>query len=1029
MAVSGALWRLLPDVRTGEHARFLFFAGLVAQISLAQTLGLAASEALFVAKLGVAALAPAFIAASLLTVLGSLLYAVQVGAMRNDLLFVRWLGASALLLLAATGATWAGLELAYPALLCLWYALQAILINHFWTFASDYFDTLASKRLFPLFTAATSLGGAAGGLLAMGLTSFAGPVALVGAWSVALAGAALSVRLAQRRLRRWGPLVAEERDESSLEGLRGAARFLGRSALARWLVVSVLGMVLALFLAQFLYLQLFVERFPDSAQLAAFLSAYLFVSNLVELAVELWLTPWLIRRVGVAGANLVHPVLMLAAFGGLAVRWNLTAAIGARSARELLENGIAMPVRSLVYNAMPARFRGRMRALLEGIIYYAGMSLAGAVLLVFPRPEPAWLCAAGTLAALAYLFANARTRRAYLDTLVAQLRAGRLDLGDLGQGIGAWEASRLAALWEPLLREEGERPSPGLLQLAPLLARRGIHDPLVRSASHPNPGVRRASVEALAGTGAADAVLALALDDPDAAVRLAALRGLARPEADRGFLAARARELLLDPDPRARAEAALHAGAEGAAVLEAMAGSSRSEDAVAAFAVAPAALAPAIVRAGRSGPAEVRAAALDALRRLPAAPAAEAEPGLSTHELLEAAGDGFAPLRAAALRLLAPRGESEACDALAHALDDPSPEVREAAEASLAARGAEGMGAAEPYLQAERERTVRSALRVIARTGLRDARPLLVFELRRIARELWQLAIAADRLPEDPRPAARLLRAAFADAQGRQLRLAFAALALLERPAVVRKVERGLSDPGQNTRIDALEVLSNLGDREAAALLVLLHEAGSLAERARGVAGLVSVPEDPAEIVILARSSPLRWIRTPARALAPQEGDPPPEEEAMERLLALRQVDLFAELSLEQLEAVAQLGEEAEYVANETVVREGEPGDRLYLLLEGEVRVVKGLGTAQELLLRRVRAVDYFGEMAVLAGEPRSATIVTASPARLLSLDGDSLRELIREHPEISFSIFRVLTGRLRAAESRLADRPGAGPA
>ncbi|HZO08286.1 MAG TPA: hypothetical protein VFC77_02825, partial [Myxococcota bacterium] len=62
MAATAALWRLLPDVRAGEYDRFLFFAGLVALLSLAQTLGLAASEALFVAKLGAAALAPGFIA-------------------------------------------------------------------------------------------------------------------------------------------------------------------------------------------------------------------------------------------------------------------------------------------------------------------------------------------------------------------------------------------------------------------------------------------------------------------------------------------------------------------------------------------------------------------------------------------------------------------------------------------------------------------------------------------------------------------------------------------------------------------------------------------------------------------------------------------------------------------------------------------------------------------------------------------------------------------------------------------------------
>jgi len=1027
MAASAALWRLLPDVRVRERPRFLFFGGLVALLSFAQTLGLAASEALFVAKLGAHALAPAFIAASLVTVLGSLFYAVRVGAVRNDLLFVHWLAGAATVLALATGAVWREVELAYPAILCLWYALQAILINHFWTFASDYFDTLASKRLFPLFTAGTSVGGAAGGLAAMLLASATGPVALVAGWSLSLAGAAVFVRLAQRRLRRWGLSVEDEADESSMEGLRGAVRFLGRSALARWLVVSVLGMVLALFLAQYLYLDVFAASFPDPADLATFLSAYLAVSNLVELAVEIWVTPVLIRRVGVPGANMLHPLLMLLAFGGLATRWGLAAGIGARSARELAENAIAMPVRSLVYNAMPARFRGRMRALLEGIVFYAGMSLAGVVLLAFPDAAPRWLCGAGAVAALAYFLANARTRRAYLETLVEQLRAGRLDLATVGQGLGAWEASRLAALWEPLVRGHGERPSPGLLELAPHLAARGILDPLVRAASHPNAGVRRASIAALATTGAAEGPLALALDDPDAGVRLAALRGLARPGADAGFLAARAHELLADPDPGVRAEAALHFGDEGASVLLGMLGSERSSEAGAALAVAPAALAPAVARCARRASPEVRAAALECLVRLGSARGGEARPGagqpLAPPELSLALADPHAAVRRAGLRLLAARREPGAVQHFARALDDPSAEVRAAAETALAARGADGVAAAEPYLRSEREQTVLAALRVVARSNLRDSRAVLAFELRRLARELWYLTIATERLPAAAHPRARLLRIAFADAVRREHRLAFAVIGLLERPSVVRKVERGLSDPRLRTRADALEVLSNLGDREAAGLLVLLHEAAPLAEREHAVAGIVAVPTDPAEIVMAARSSPLRWVRAAARTLLPQEGDPPPEETTMERLLALRQVDLLAQLSLEQLEAVAQLTEEGEYLPGEQIVREGEPGDRLYLLLEGSVRVVKGHGTPQELELRTLEAVDYFGEMAVLADEPRSATILAASPARLLSLDGESLRELIREHPDISFSIFRVLTGRLRAAESRLADR------
>jgi hypothetical protein len=238
---------------------------------------------------------------------------------------------------------------------------------------------------------------------------------------------------------------------------------------------------------------------------------------------------------------------------------------------------------------------------------------------------------------------------------------------------------------------------------------------------------------------------------------------------------------------------------------------------------------------------------------------------------------------------------------------------------------------------------------------------------------------------------------------------------------VVRRVLRALADPGTRPQADALEVLSNLGDREAAGLLALLHESGPLADRVRAVEGLVSVPADPAEIVVAARSSPLRWVRTAARVLAPQEGDPPREEEAMERLLALKRVDLFQQLSLEQLEAIATVTQEADYLPGEVIVREGDPGDRLFLLLEGEVRVVKGHGSAREIPLPNLRAVDYFGEMAVLDDEPRSATILAATPTHLLTLDGESLRELIRGHPEISFSIFRVLTRRLRAVEKRLA--------
>ena len=142
----------------------------------------------------------------------------------------------------------------------------------------------------------------------------------------------------------------------------------------------------------------------------------------------------------------------------------------------------------------------------------------------------------------------------------------------------------------------------------------------------------------------------------------------------------------------------------------------------------------------------------------------------------------------------------------------------------------------------------------------------------------------------------------------------------------------------------------------------------------------------------------------------------------MERLLALKQVPLFSHLSLEQLEAVQQITREVEYLANEAIVREGEPGGELYLLIEGEVRIFKNYGTPNERSLSTMCAVSYFGEMAALDDEPRSATVVAAERSRMLCLDGESLADLIRQMPEISFEIMRVLTARVRRAESRLGE-------
>lgn len=1007
--LSEMLWSALPAVRSRERKQALFFTALLTLMSAADTLGLAGSESLLLARLGAERLPPLFIAAALVTVLGSMAYAARVGRARNDVLLIQMLAATSLLLAAGAVGADALAGVALPALFCVYYLSHAVFQNHFWTFSGDYFDTLAAKRLFPVFTLGSSLGGMLGGAGAVALTRVAEPVALIWAWAAGLLLAAVLLRAGRRSLRRWGPLELEEADETSVEGMRGAALYLGRAAIGRWLVLSAVGMVLAIFMAQYLYSDVFARRFPGPVELAAFFGVYLAVTNLVEIGLLLWVTPWLIQRFGVPTAQLVHPLLMLLAFGGLSLRYGLVSAIGARVSRELAENAVAQPIRSLVYNALPQRLRGRIRAFLEGIVVYAGMAGAGALLLVAGNPSPRVLAWCGAGAGALYLFANLRVRAEYLRELVAGIRAGRLDLGALDDELGEHGTQQLSELCLQMLGLESQRPSPSLLRLLPNLARRGAFEPLLAGLEHPHATVRETCASALSGVDDARAGpwLPRALADPEPRVRRAALAGLARPTPE-------VEALLRDPDPVARARAAMVCGESGLPVLREMLRSQDPEELCAALAVAPTSLASLVVRHTADPDAEVRAAAFER--------AARGDLGLPVpaEELLSALEAPESGVRRAALGLVAAT-RPDAVAAVARALADPSASVRNAAVAALAGLGEAGVAAAKPYLRDGREPAVEAAFLVAVRAATPAVRlPMLREELRHRVRQMWSCVIAIQLLPEEGDLATRFLRTAFGDASVRHRRLAFRCLALIENERIVRKVDRALRSGAQRTRSDALEVLSNLGDREAAYLLVLMHEATPLGDRRRAAESLVAAPADQAALLREASRSESRWIRGAAAAVDPTLGENALGAETMERLLALKRVPLFANLTLDQLEAINQLASELTFLPNEVIMREGQPGNELYVLLEGVVDVYLGWETPQQARVGEIRAIDYMGEMAILDDEPRSATLVAVESSRLLSFEGDSLKDLILQMPEISFEIFRVLTRRVRSAERRL---------
>ena len=96
------------------------------------------------------------------------------------------------------------------------------------------------------------------------------------------------------------------------------------------------------------------------------------------------------------------------------------------------------------------------------------------------------------------------------------------------------------------------------------------------------------------------------------------------------------------------------------------------------------------------------------------------------------------------------------------------------------------------------------------------------------------------------------------------------------------------------------------------------------------------------------------------------------------------------------------------------VVEEGTPGNALYIVLSGRVSAIKRRGTLQETVLGTFSENDFFGEMALIDRQPRSASIIVDREVSLLMLHSESFAEIMREYPSVPLHICNILCHRIR---------------
>ncbi len=134
----------------------------------------------------------------------------------------------------------------------------------------------------------------------------------------------------------------------------------------------------------------------------------------------------------------------------------------------------------------------------------------------------------------------------------------------------------------------------------------------------------------------------------------------------------------------------------------------------------------------------------------------------------------------------------------------------------------------------------------------------------------------------------------------------------------------------------------------------------------------------------------------------------------------LKKVPLFRDIPPETLTAFASLTRERTYPKGSVIVFEEDRGDAMYLVASGQVKVVLIGEDGREVILSVLQEGNFFGEMALLDDEPRSAHVIAMEPSTLLVLRREDFQAQLRSTPEVAISLLKELSHRLRSADEKI---------
>lgn len=960
------LEKLFPAVRSGETQRFKFFLVLLAMLMAGQATSMVVCESLVLSRLGVQALPGSVLVASAMSIFAAWLFPKFIGRWRHEQLMLKLLAFVILVIAGTWPLVTAGFKASYVGIFGFHFVTFGLFTGHFHTLASDYFDSLAAKRLLPLLGVGGTLGEIAGGLGGSALTKLLSLEALLGAWIGFYVLAGVWIVRHRAKLKEWNPGETKSSQQSTeAKSQRSGLSVVRQSGLAQGLGISIIMMIGAMSMVSYVCSDVFATSFPDEKALGAFFGTFVAVTNVIELAFGARITPWLIAKLGVAQSNMIHAAGAVLTLGLLSVNYSLVPAMLAWANRKMIHDSLGGPVRNLVYNALPVPDRIPAREFLGGLVGSVARAIASLTLMILQtRMEAKNFVTIGLFLAGLYLAGTWLVRQRYLKTLLQGLSEGRLNLSGDPTLLPSKEG--VESVWRALLKNPEDLK---LGRITALLKRLGREDLLLEGLRHKSDSMRLRCAEALR-----ESIPISALQDKDPEIRMLALEIHWKNEK-------LMEPLLEDSNDKIRmtAQAALGnrqaLGTPEALTPEAV--RHLHKDLLAW-----------VIQLLDSQRPEIRAAALERLNGVTE---------ISLQRVAVELNDVSEPVVLAALDCLSSFQDPLAGVFIARSLESESNSIRNRAAHLLGQRGKNILPHLEPYLRAEKEAVVESAFTAVAAADEILGRELLAQELRLMVREAWRSIFLRSEVAKLDGSNDEFLLWALQDRSESCQRLAYRILALLEGESTIGPVLNTLRFSESSSRASAMEVLSNLGDREAAGLLVLLTERSELNERLKLACQMSpSLARQPECYYRLCETSPGRFVRWGA-AKSLQNST----SAMVERLLELRQVDLFAELRLEELENVAKFMMTECFGPGEMVMSKDQNCSKIYVPCQGKLN----------------HPGDLFGVVSALDGGKPRRNVKAVNRSRLLSLEGHQLEKLVRRNPGLAFPLFGRMVGQIRTAE------------